>query len=304
MKKLRNLEERLANNQVTDIFSLLLDASRSQLEKKVQVLKKQHGLKYLADPNSIANNTYPTVSRQKGKESGKITYSDLHSRNPYPQNAKEKLKNSVVGFIGFGGIQGCSEILLRDGVGTLIISDYDNFESTNANRQRFCNESTLGKNKAEAGKEHLQKINSKSKIQIHKKKIEADNIETYFKTCDIIIDGSGDLDIRRAIHSLRKKEGIPTLSWAWAGYEGQYVFMQQEDPLYTKAFAHSPYTNNRGFLCSGMDTINSMIAMDTQKYLTSIGEYPTFPEFTTFNFRRKNFATVRNVNNIVKENEI
>jgi molybdopterin/thiamine biosynthesis adenylyltransferase len=297
------VKNRLKENKPVDLHDLAIDFFRPLLENLVTGVKTKFGLKYFSDPNSIINNEYPSIIKFNGKTNGEINFQDLYSRNPLSEENKLMLRNATVGIIGYGGIQLCSELLVRDGLGHLIISDFDVFESTNANRQIFCNAETLGRNKVEVGEENLKKINSELKVDIITEKIDKYTLEKLYSNCDVIIDSTGDVHMRDNIHDLRKKTGIPTFSWAWAGFEGQYVFMQKDDPLYTKAFSYSPYTDERGFMCSGLSMLNSMLALDVEKYLLGNKDFVKFPEFNTFNTNRKNLVNVRNIDSVVLENK-
>lgn len=65
---------------------------------------------------------------------------------------------AVIGVGGNGGY--IAEFLARQGCKKLILIDFDNFETSNLNRQIFCNERNLNLNKAEQAVEQLKKINS------------------------------------------------------------------------------------------------------------------------------------------------
>lgn len=65
---------------------------------------------------------------------------------------------AVIGVGGNGGY--IAEFLARQGCKKLILVDFDNFETSNLNRQVFCNEENLNLNKAEQAVEQLKKINS------------------------------------------------------------------------------------------------------------------------------------------------
>lgn len=65
---------------------------------------------------------------------------------------------AVIGVGGNGGY--IAEFLARQGCKKLILVDFDNFETSNLNRQVFCNEENLNLNKAKEAVRQLQKINS------------------------------------------------------------------------------------------------------------------------------------------------
>lgn len=68
---------------------------------------------------------------------------------------------------GVGGMGGTAlEVLARSGVENFIISDPDEFEVSNLNRQIFSNLEAIGKNKAETARQRLLSINPQVQVEI------------------------------------------------------------------------------------------------------------------------------------------
>lgn len=77
---------------------------------------------------------------------------------------------------------------MRLGVKELSIWDGDNFEESNLNRQVFCTEETLGKNKATCTKEIANKINSTIKYNCYNHYFgESNNDYNSTLSCNLII---------------------------------------------------------------------------------------------------------------------
>jgi len=99
----------------------------------------------------------------------------------------EKLKNTVVGIAGCGGLGSNAAIsLVRAGVGTLIIADFDKVELSNLNRQHFFQDD-IGKYKTDALSKHLLNINRDLKVIKHNLKIKSGNI-SLFNNVDYLIE--------------------------------------------------------------------------------------------------------------------
>ena len=82
-----------------------------------------------------------------------------------PEDQKILLTKTVA-VLGAGGNGGfVLEYLARLGVKKIIIFDGDSFDISNLNRQIYCNETTLGKNKAEVAFNNLHKINPNIEIE-------------------------------------------------------------------------------------------------------------------------------------------
>ena len=93
---------------------------------------------------------------------------------------QKKIIQSKVLIIGMGGL-GCpvAEFLTRAGVGSIGIVDSDNVDLSNIHRQSLYDINDLKKSKVIAAKKKLKKINSKTKVNCHKKRINKNNYQTY-----------------------------------------------------------------------------------------------------------------------------
>ncbi|BDU51555.1 sulfur carrier protein ThiS adenylyltransferase ThiF [Haliovirga abyssi] len=95
----------------------------------------------------------------------------------------------MIGIAGVGGIGSNVAVnLVRSGITKLKIVDFDKIDISNLNRQ-FYFENQIGKNKVEALKENLLKINNRLEIITINKKIVNENIEEIFNDCNIIVEG-------------------------------------------------------------------------------------------------------------------
>ncbi|HSB05381.1 MAG TPA: sulfur carrier protein ThiS adenylyltransferase ThiF [Thermodesulfobacteriota bacterium] len=100
----------------------------------------------------------------------------------------QKIRNSVVGIAGLGGLGSSIAIALaRLGVGTLILVDFDIVEPSNLNRQQYFLQQT-GMPKVQALQENLSKINPYVKIQPCIEKITRDNIDRIFSEAEVVVE--------------------------------------------------------------------------------------------------------------------
>ena len=106
-------------------------------------------------------------------------------------SGQKKIIQSKVLIIGMGGL-GCpvAEFLTRAGVGTLGIIDYDNVDLSNIHRQSLYDNTDLKKPKVISASKKLKKINPKTKINIHKVRLNRNNLRKIiqrflvFSICD------------------------------------------------------------------------------------------------------------------------
>ncbi|XAM36604.1 hypothetical protein TPHSE_08800 [Terrisporobacter petrolearius] len=132
----------------------------------------------------------------------------------------EKLKAGRVAILGLGGLGSNIAIsLARIGVGKLILVDYDVVEPSNLNRQQYFIDD-IGKYKAEAMKEHLDKINPFIDAEIHNDYITRENMNFLHKA-DIIIEAFDDPNCKAEISNfvlIHMREKYLIASSGMAGY--------------------------------------------------------------------------------------
>ena len=100
----------------------------------------------------------------------------------------QKIKSSVVGIAGLGGLGSTIAIALaRIGVGTLILVDFDVVEPSNLNRQQYFIHQ-IGMPKVEALQENISKINPYVKVHPYNEKLDKNNIERIFKEATVVVE--------------------------------------------------------------------------------------------------------------------
>lgn len=111
-----------------------------------------------------------------------------------------KFQGSTVAIVGLGGVGSfAAEMLIRSGIGTLIVVDFDKVNPSNINRQIQALTSTLGHYKTTALRERLLDINPTARIIVYDEFCDAKNRATLLQDADFIID---------AIDSLGPKSGL------------------------------------------------------------------------------------------------
>jgi len=99
-----------------------------------------------------------------------------------------KLQTATIGIAGCGGLgSNVAAALTRIAVKKLIIVDFDTVLLSNLNRQFFFVDD-IGKSKAESLGANLKRINPFIEIEMHIKKIDAENLWELFSNADIIVE--------------------------------------------------------------------------------------------------------------------
>ena len=98
------------------------------------------------------------------------------------------MKKSIVGVAGLGGLgSNICAMLVRMGVGKLIIADFDTVDLSNINRQNYFVRH-LNMNKADATEDVLKEIDPNVRIEKHNVKLNPENIRNVFGGCDVICE--------------------------------------------------------------------------------------------------------------------
>jgi sulfur carrier protein ThiS adenylyltransferase len=107
------------------------------------------------------------------------------------------LQKSTVGIAGCGGLGSNAAVaLVRAGVGTLILVDFDRVEVSNLNRQYYF-QSDIGKIKVKALSERLRSINPDVNINLHAIKLSYKDTPEIFKKADLLIEAFDNAESKR-----------------------------------------------------------------------------------------------------------
>jgi sulfur carrier protein ThiS adenylyltransferase len=152
-------------------------------------------------PNAdvIIYNGFPLASDHPLKQGDEIVFI-LKGEIPSPEEFEclmmarhtpgihEKIKRSVVGIAGLGGLGSAIAIALaRIGVGRLILVDFDVVEPSNLNRQQYFIHQ-IGVPKVEALQKNIATINPYVKVQTYQEKLDRNNVERIFKEAVVVVE--------------------------------------------------------------------------------------------------------------------
>ena len=132
----------------------------------------------------------------------------------------QRLSVSRVAVIGVGGVGGyAAEMVVRAGVGHLIIMDSDNVSVTNKNRQLLVLDSTVGRPKCDVLRERLLDINPQLDIIVLKEYLEAGSADEVLGKyrIDFLIDAIDTLSPKMSLIKYCMDRGIPLVSSMGAG---------------------------------------------------------------------------------------
>ncbi|MFN6945827.1 MAG: molybdopterin-synthase adenylyltransferase MoeB [Cytophagaceae bacterium] len=222
----------------------------------------------------------------------------------FGKEAQEKLKAAKVLVIGAGGL-GCPILLYLTaaGVGTLGIIDFDSVDESNLHRQVLFSHEDIGKPKAEAAAEKLQKQNPYVNFKIHNTRLEKENALQIFKQYDLVVDGSDNFPTRYLVSDASVMLNKPLVFGSIFKFEGQVSVFNylkkngEKGPTYRCLFPEPPAPDSVpncatiGVLGVLPGVIGTMQANEAIKVITGIGE-PLAGKLLLYNALNMQFTTI------------
>ena len=133
---------------------------------------------------------------------------------------QSKLKGVRIAIAGLGGVGGAHLLTLsRLGISNFNISDFDEFDVHNLNRQAGAFMPFMGKPKLDTLAQLARDINPESDIRLYPKGVQPDNVDEFLREVDIYVDGLDffALPARRMVFAKCREKGIPVLTAAPLG---------------------------------------------------------------------------------------
>ncbi len=124
------------------------------------------------------------------------------------------LKKKKVIVFGVGGVGGFTvEALVRAGIHTIAIVDYDHVDITNINRQIIALHSTIGRKKVEVMEERIRDINPDAEVRAYTERLTDENLESFhLSEYDYIVDAIDDVPAKLLLIKEANEKNIPILS--------------------------------------------------------------------------------------------
>ena len=222
---------------------------------------------------------------------------------------QKKIIQSRVLIIGMGGL-GCpvAEFLTRAGVGFLGIIDSDNVEISNIHRQSLFDIKDLEKSKVVAAKNKLKKINSKTKINCYKIRLNETNYNQIIKEYDYIVDGSDNFNTKFLVNDFCKKTKKFLVTGAISKFNGHifsFDFKNKKTPCIRSFFQEKEISNDilnceyEGVIGTVAGIIGIIQANEILKKILNIGKslngYILIIDLLNLSFRKVKLNKIKNV---------
>ena len=133
----------------------------------------------------------------------------------------EKIAGSRILLVGLGGLGGhIANSLVRLGVRSIAVVDFDHFTVPNLNRQLFSSLENIGKHKVDVIIENLVGINPKSEIIAYHVPVQEIDVSAFDET-DMIIDAVDTIETKLWLEKVAQAHNKPLLHGAIGGWYGQ-----------------------------------------------------------------------------------
>lgn len=151
-----------------------------------------------------------------------FSYDNAFSRNIgwLTRDEQAKLMNARIAIAGLGGVGGAHLLALaRLGVANFNISDFDEFDIHNLNRQAGAFLPFMGQPKLDTLARMAQDINPMLDLRLFPKGVQPDNVDEFLTDVDVYVDGLDffALPARRMVFARCYELGIPVLTAAPLG---------------------------------------------------------------------------------------
>jgi molybdopterin/thiamine biosynthesis adenylyltransferase/rhodanese-related sulfurtransferase len=157
-------------------------------------------------------------------------------------DGQQKLLDARVLLLGAGGLGSPAALYLAAaGVGTLGIVDNDEVDLSNLQRQVIHSSERIGVPKVDSAEQTISALNPDVKVEKYPVRLGADNIVEIISGYDVIVDGLDNFPTRYLLNDASVRLGIPVVSAAILGFEGQLsVFKPYDGPCYRCLFPVPP----------------------------------------------------------------
>ena len=208
-----------------------------------------------------------------------------------------------------GGL-GCpvAEFLTRAGIGSLGIVDYDFVDLSNIHRQSLYDSSDIKESKVNAAQKKLKKINSKTKVNCYKIKLDKNNYHKIIKNYDYIVDGSDNFKTKFLINDFCKISKKFLVTGAISKFDGHiftFDFKNEKTPCIRSFFQEKEISDNmlnceyEGVLGTVAGIIGTIQANEVLKKILKIGKNLNgnilILDLLNLNFRKVKLKKLKNV---------
>lgn len=143
---------------------------------------------------------------------------------------QEAILASRVLIVGAGGLGSPAAMYLASaGVGTIVLADGDTVDLTNLQRQVMHRNDSVGRLKAESGRDTLASLNPEVLTVALPQRLEGPLLDAHVSEVDVVLDCTDNFATRHAINRACVKFAKPLVSGAAVRFDGQLSVFDKRD---------------------------------------------------------------------------
>ena len=152
---------------------------------------------------------------------------------------QSNLRKAKIAIAGLGGVGGAHLLTLsRLGISNFHISDFDEFDIHNMNRQAGAFMPYMGQPKLDTMAQMAKDINPTSAIKLFPKGVRPDNVDEFLAGVDVYVDSLDffALPARRMVFAKCREKGIPALTAAPLGMGTAFLYFKPDGMSFEQYF--------------------------------------------------------------------
>jgi len=175
-----------------------------------------------------------------------------------------RLVASHVVLVGTGGIGAPAlQYLAGAGIGRLTLIDDDRVEASNLQRQTIFTPANIGRPKAEAAADWVQRFDPALAVTAQVTRIGRDNAAALLAGADAVLDGSDNFATRLAVSDACVAAGVPLTSAALGRFQGQVANFAGHRPGHAcyRCFVGDAFDAEDCDTCAAQGVLGAMVGM-------------------------------------------
>ena len=209
-----------------------------------------------------------------------LRYSRHILLNEFGVEAQEKLLQSRALIVGAGGLGSPAAMYLAAaGVGRIALADGDSVDLTNLQRQILHASASVGRPKAESGRETLNRLNPETVVEALAFRLESEALGAEVARADVVLDCSDNFATRHAVNRACVVHAKPLVSGAGVRFDGQitvFDLRRDDSACYECLFPEGAELEETRCAVMGVfapltGVIGTLQAAEALKVLTGVG---------------------------------
>lgn len=194
---------------------------------------------------------------------------------------QEKFLAARALIVGAGGLGSPAALYLATaGVGHIVLADDDDVELSNLQRQILHTTASVGRPKAESGRDMLAAFNPETRVDARVQRLDGAALSDAVATADVVLDCTDNFATRHAINRACVHHRKPLVSGAAIRFNGQvsvYDLRDDRAPCYHCLFPEADDVDELSCATTGVfaplvGIIGSMQAAEALKLLAGVGQ--------------------------------